>query len=134
MKLEIGIELFSFGLLFKYSYVPTIFTTSRKKDPRPKWITYRHVSDNRILFYRGRNFNFRALCLGSWKTPQCPQKNCVCVYVCVYVCALEVAISIRLPPNLVHRQLMLRVRLSLKMCYVGFIRIPRGHHQKKTFL
>ena len=59
---------------------------------------------------------------------------CMCVCLCVCVYTLEVAISIRLAPNLVHRQLRSRVRSSSKMGYVGPIGTPRGHHYKNYIL
>ena len=38
----------AFGLLFSYIYVPTIFTTSRKK-VLPKWTIYKHESDKIVI-------------------------------------------------------------------------------------
>ena len=56
----------------------------------------------------------------------------VCVFMCMCVCftTLQVGISIRFPPNLVHRKVYLKVRSSSKMGYVGPIGTPRGQHLK----
>ena len=58
-----------FGLLFKYTYVPTIFATSiRKKCTRLKWTIYKNESDKNNNCLSVDNFGILSLvvCYYLW--------------------------------------------------------------------